>query len=73
MSYGVSAMRLDLAKEARIRAVQFFGIPGTYSLHEIVSSPLSNSIPYLFTCFRAPLPNGLQVIDFFTTRRSSLM
>jgi len=37
MSYGTSAVRLDLGKEARIRTLEFFDIPGQRPQHEIVS------------------------------------
>ena len=36
MSYGTSAIRLDIGKEARIRTAQFFNIPGSLSQTEIV-------------------------------------
>lgn len=38
MHYGVSAVRLDIGKEARIRTGQFFNIPGSLSQKEVVWS-----------------------------------
>jgi len=37
MSYGISAVRLDLGRETRIRTAEFFDLPGKRSQHEIVS------------------------------------
>jgi len=36
MSYGSSAVRFDMGKEARIRVCQHFGIPGALSPPDIV-------------------------------------
>jgi hypothetical protein len=38
MNYGMSAIRLDMGKEARIRTAQFFDLTGKRSETELVSS-----------------------------------
>ena len=46
MSYGISAVRLDMGRQAQIRTSQFYGIPGSLTHTEIVKSMLCFLLSY---------------------------
>jgi hypothetical protein len=69
MNYGISAVRLDFGKEARVRTMEFFDIPGKRSQAEIVSSLYACPVDLIHFLIRFLLSIGSQQIAATITEK----